>query len=139
VKRSLVDQRRGCRPGRHGFRRTVRKRGFFSSSQPSWLSSRSWREGGGGGRCRRLSRRAVLISGHCTILPFPLFPCLGSPPDTVRAGDPGYRDPVLHRNLMPFTSQEIEEEEAHFASVVSAFRNYTSHSVKPETIDRTLC
>ena len=37
---------------------------------------------------------------------------------------------------MQFTDQEIEEEEAHFASVVAAFRNYTAHSVKLETIHR---
>ena len=36
---------------------------------------------------------------------------------------------------MPLTDQEIEEEETHFASVVAAFKNYTAHSVKPETID----
>ena len=36
---------------------------------------------------------------------------------------------------MPFTDQEIQEEEAHFASVVAAFRNYTAHSVKLEIID----
>jgi hypothetical protein len=36
---------------------------------------------------------------------------------------------------MPLTDQEIEEEAAHFAFVVAAFRNYTAHSVKLETID----
>jgi len=36
---------------------------------------------------------------------------------------------------MPLTDQEIEEEKAHFALVVAAFRNYAAHSVKLETID----
>ena len=35
---------------------------------------------------------------------------------------------------MQFTDQEIEDEEAHFAFVVAAFRNYTAHSVKLETV-----
>lgn len=37
---------------------------------------------------------------------------------------------------MPYTDQEIEEEEAHFVSVVAAFRNYTAHSVKLEITGR---
>jgi len=37
---------------------------------------------------------------------------------------------------MPFTDQEIEEEEAHFAFVVAAFKNYTAHSVRLETTNR---
>jgi len=36
---------------------------------------------------------------------------------------------------MPLTDQEIQEEEAHFASVIAAFRNYAAHSVKLEIID----
>ena len=36
---------------------------------------------------------------------------------------------------MPPTDHDIEEEEAHFAFVVAAFRNYSAHSVKLETID----
>lgn len=37
---------------------------------------------------------------------------------------------------MSFTNQEIEEEEAHFAFVVAAFKSYTTHSVRLETTNR---
>ena len=84
---------------------------------------------------------SVVINGHSTISRFPFFPCWGSPRRTRPApvtGDPGYRDQVrAAQNLMSFTDKEMEEEEAHFALVVAAFRNYTPHSVKPGAIGRT--
>jgi hypothetical protein len=94
----------------------VRRRGV--------LSGRRRGCGGSGrrGRCRRLSRPVVVIRGHHTI--------------SVPRSRVGVTTPIRHHRCtpMPLTDQEIEEEEAHFASVVAAFRKYSAHSVQLETI-----
>ena len=104
-----------------------------ASTWEAWLSKKthalsSRRRGRGGrggeGRCRRLSRRmVVVIKGHHTI-----SRCRSS---RLVSGSPRqrHRKPKFSRNLMSFTDQEIEEEKAHFAFVVAALKNYTAHSV----------
>ena len=63
----------------------------------------------------------------------------GSAPPVAGSLRPRPQKPQSPPNLMPLTDQEIEEEEAHFASVVAAFRSYTAHSVKRKPIEWTLC
>ena len=101
---------------------TVPKRDFLSGRRRS--CRRGCKEKGRKGRCRRLSRRVVVIRGHHAI----------SRSRSSRVGVTTQKTPETESlgNLMPSTNQEIEEEEAHFASVVAAFRNYTAHSVKLE-------
>ena len=109
------------------------------STWEAWLPERGCARRAEPGRKRGDSIRSSLSSLSPSVttcggdqrasydLTVPLFPRRGHyTPET---------ETTVAEPHMPFTDQEIEEEEAHFASVVAAFRNYTAHSVKLETTD----